>query len=287
MTGFGQAEKTTSQGTFRVELRSVNGRYLEIQLRQPRSFSNLEQKIRKAISEEVSRGSVSATISCDQEDVKGSLTWDKPSVENYLRIFNEIKENYGLEGGVSLSHLLQFSDFVKTESTPQDDDKVWEEFRPVLEAAIADFNRSREVEADHTVKDLKKILGTVNAHLENVEKRAPQRLEHYGQELRRRIEQLVKESSVDEQRVATEVALMADKLDISEECSRLHSHIEKFLEILERQEPVGKRMNFLLQEMNREANTIGAKANDTEISHIVVELKENIEKIREQVQNIE
>lgn len=287
MTGFGQAEATTPSGVYRVELRSVNGRYLEMQLRQPRSFSNLEQKIRKTISDNVSRGSLSVFITCDNDEGKGSLTWDRSAVETYLRIFGEIKDQFGLEGSISLDHLLQFSDFVKAETTAQDDDTTWKLFEPVLKTAIEDFNQSREAEASHTIAELQRILKEIDDRLGQVEERAPQRLVRYEQELRKRIGQLVQEAAIDEQRMATEIAIMADRLDISEECCRLHSHIGKFFEIFGRDEPVGKRMNFLLQEMNREANTIGAKANDTEISHIVVELKENIEKIREQVQNIE
>jgi uncharacterized protein (TIGR00255 family) len=286
MTGFGQAEKETPLGLFHVEIRGVNNRFLELQIRQPRFLANLEQSTKKEISATVSRGSLSVFISCDHEDEKGQLTWDKAAVGKYLSIFREIKDQYKLEGGVSLSHLLQFSDFIKSEIPSYDDAKLWQCFSPVVATAVQDFQRSREQEAKIIVRDLKKMLKELKGLLLQVEKRAPMRVKQYAEELNARIAQLLS-APPDPQKLATEVALMAERLDISEECARLNAHIEKFSGDLDSQEPVGKRLNFLLQEMNREANTIGSKANDTEISHLSVTLKEVIEKIREQIQNIE
>jgi len=276
----------TASGTFRVELRAVNNRFLDLQIRQPKSLSNLEQKIKTTISETIPRGSVSVFISCDRENGDAKLTWDKASVENYLRIFREIKRKYKLAGDATLSDLLHFSDFIKAESVQADEKTIWKHFSPVLSKAIENFQRSRADEGEHLIRDLKKTLDAVSRLLKDVEARAPHRIEEYSKELSKRIQKLLA-GPADEARLAQEVALMADKMDISEECTRLRAHINAFVKDFASSEPVGKRMNFLLQEMNREANTIGSKANDTEISHLSVTLKENIEKIREQIQNIE
>ncbi|MDG5815972.1 YicC family protein [Chitinispirillales bacterium ANBcel5] len=286
MTGFGLAEGETPSGTYRVEIRGVNNRFLEMQIRQPRFAANLEQKIKKEITSVVSRGSVTVLISCDREDEDTKLTYDKSSVENYVRIFREVKDVYELAGEVSLSDLLQFSDFIKTESVEHNDEELWKHLRPVLLKSIASFQQTREAEAAYMVKDLKKILDEIAQIVEKVETRAPQRIPEYADALNNRIDKMLS-TSVEPQRIAAEVAIMADRIDISEECTRMRAHIKKFSEDFELNEPVGKRMGFLLQEMNREANTIGSKSNDTEISHYSVSLKENIEKIREQIQNIE
>jgi uncharacterized protein (TIGR00255 family) len=286
MTGFGLAEARTPSGSYRVEIRSVNNRFLDVQLRQPKSFSNLEQKIRSAISEAIPRGSVSVYVGCDKENEEGSLSWDRTLVDNYISVFRDIKKKYKLSGDVTLSDLLHFTDFLKVDSAHCDEKILWKHFSPVLTKALDAFQRSRSVEGEHLIGDLKKILDAISRLLKDVEARAPKRIEEYSKSLTERIEKLLK-NPPDGARLAMEVALMADKMDISEECTRLRAHINAFVKDFDSSEPVGKRMNFLLQEMNREANTIGSKANDTAISHLSVTLKENIEKIREQIQNIE
>jgi uncharacterized protein (TIGR00255 family) len=287
MTGFGLAEKSTLLGACRVEIRAVNGRFLELQVRQPQFFGAVEQRTRKLVGESVARGSVIVFVSCDRAEENSTLTWDKKAVETYIRIFREIKDIYKLDGEVTLSHLLQFSDLIKNESTRLDEKTIWEEFEPVLVAALADFQKSRAEEGHRTVKDIEKSLKDMRRLLKLIEKRAPQRITEYAAELQKRVKQIAEGVNVDPQRLATEVSLMADRLDISEETSRMSSHLEAFAQTLTSDEQVGKRMNFLLQEMNREANTMGSKANDTQVSHLSVEMKENIEKIRESIQNIE
>ena len=286
MTGFGLAEGLTPSGTYRVEIRGVNNRFQEIQVRQPKFAMNLEQRIKKEISSIISRGTIYVNISCDREEEGTKLSWDRNSVDNYLRIFREIKDTYNLEGGLSLSNLLNFSDFIKTETTEFDEDQLWEHLKAVLGEAIAAFQKTREAEGAYIVTDLKKILQEISRTLQQVELRAPSRITEYSKVLTERVQKLI-ENPPDPLRMATEIALFAERLDISEECTRLRAHIAKFSGDFDLNEPVGKRMSFLLQEMNREANTIGSKANDTEISHLSVSLKENIEKIREQIQNIE
>jgi uncharacterized protein (TIGR00255 family) len=286
MTGFGLAEKQAASGTYRVEIRGVNNRFLELQLRQPKFTANLESRIKKEINSIISRGSITVLISCDREEEERKITWDKKVVDGYMQIFNEITSEYKLSGTATLSDLLNFSDFIKSENTEFDEEMLWKHLKPALTDAIEAFQKSRETEAAFIVKELKKILKDITKNLVQVEKRAPVRIQEYAKNLGEKIQKLIA-NPPDPQRIATEIALFADKLDISEECTRLRAHLQKFSEDFELDEPVGKRMGFLLQEMNREANTIGSKANDTEIAHLSVKLKESIEKIREQIQNIE
>jgi uncharacterized protein (TIGR00255 family) len=286
MTGFGQAEARTPSGQYRVEIRAVNNRFLDIQLRQPRSLNSLEQKVKGLITDTISRGSISVFIGCDKENEEGKLSWDQTTVRNYVSIFREIQKKFKLSGDITLSDLLHFTDFLKSESIQCDEKTLWKHFKPVLTDALKNFQESREGEGNHIIKDLKKTLDEVSRLLKDVEERAPQRIREYMTTLHERVEKLLK-NPPDEQRLAMEIAIMADKMDISEECTRLRAHIAAFVKDFESGAPVGKRMNFLLQEMNREANTIGSKANDTVISHLSITLKENVEKIREQIQNIE
>lgn len=286
MTGFGQAETATPSGIYHIEIRGVNNRFLETQIRTPKFLSNLESKIKQAISSGISRGSVQLFITCNGEETRSKLVWDKEAVNGYMKIFREIQKSCGLQGDITMSDLLGFSDLIKTQATLFNDETLWEQVKPILEKAMRDFQKSREREAAQLEIELRKMLKIVQQTLKKVEKRAPLRLSEYRAALGKRIEELLKDQP-DPARIAQEAAIMADRLDITEECQRLNAHIEKFTETFKADEPVGKRMNFLLQEMNREANTIGSKANDTEISHLSVSLKEFIEKIREQIQNIE
>jgi len=288
MTGFGLAEAATPSGTYRVEIRAVNNRFQELQIRQPKFMLNLEPKIKKEITGAAVRGSINVFIGCDRGDVgQVALSWDRAGVDAYMRIFNEIKKEYKLSGDVAIADLLRFGDFIKSESEVYDDEALWKHLRPALTAALKAFQESRETEGAQLVKELKKTLKDISKTLNLIEKRAPQRVKEYAASLSDRVEKMLSGNLPDPQRIAAEIAIMAERLDITEEIVRLKAHIEKFSADFDADEPVGKRMGFLLQEMNREANTIGSKANDTEIAHWSVGLKENIEKIREQIQNIE
>jgi uncharacterized protein (TIGR00255 family) len=286
MTGFGIAEAATASGTYRIEIRGVNNRFFELQLRQPRFVNNLEQQVRKEIQAVISRGSLTVNVTCDREEDGRKLSYDKQAVREYVKILREIKSRYALKGDVSLDALIKFSDIIKADATVFDDETVWKHLKPVLVKAVTAFQKTREKEAAFILKDLKQTLAGIEKTLRLIEKRAPVRMQEYSEGLRERITKL-SSVQVEPSRIAVEIAVLADKLDISEECTRLSAHLVKFDEDLRADEPAGKRLSFLLQEMNREANTIGSKANDTEIAHWSVSLKEDIEKIREQIQNIE
>jgi uncharacterized protein (TIGR00255 family) len=286
MTGFGLAEASTPSGTYRVEIRGVNNRFFEMQLRQPRFVNNLEHQVRKEVQSVISRGSLNVIIACDREEGGRELSYDKQAVQQYIKILREIKNRYKLKGDVSLEELITFSDIIKAGTAAFDEETVWKHVRPVLAKALSAFQKTREKEAAFILKDLKRTLAGIERTLQFVEDRAPVRMKEYSESLRERIAKL-SSVEVDPSRIAVEIAVLADKLDIAEECTRLRAHLAKFNEDLRAGEPAGKRLSFLLQEMNREANTIGSKANDTEIAHRSVSLKEDIEKIREQIQNIE
>lgn len=286
MTGFGRAEMQTAIGTLRVEIKSVNNRFLETQFRLPRQMAGLEAEIKKEILKKISRGSLSVYLGWDQEENMGRLTWDKKNVENHVRVLREIAAANNLNDDLSISALMQQSDLIKSESSTSDEKTILKEIKPVMTTALLDFDKSRELEAALIIRDMNKMLAQISRDLTKISKLLPERIKKYRTDLLARIEKLV-QGGVDEQRLATEVALMADRMDVSEECTRLDAHIEKFKADLKSDEPVGKRLSFLLQEMNREANTLGTKANDTEITHLAIGLKETLEKMREQVQNFE
>ena len=286
MTGYGQAEKKTTSGTYRIEIRSVNNRYFELQVRIPRKLSVVEARIKKLINDEITRGSVTAYINLIGDDDVDTIHWEPRQADSYVAVLKEVKKRYGLKDPITLSHLLGFNDLLGKQSDEQSEEILWKHIKPVLTKALDEFSKSRQKEAAFIVTDLKKMVKQIALTLEKIEKQAPQRIVQYQEILRKRIRELVG-NNFDESRLAVEIALMADKLDIAEECTRLRAHLEKMNEDLVSSEPAGKKLGFLLQEMNREANTIGSKSNDIKISHWSVDLKENIEKIREQISNIE
>lgn len=286
MTGFGSAEGVTPSGTYRIEIRGVNNRFFELQLRQPRYVNNLEQQIKKKVQSVISRGSLTVIITCNREETGKTLAYDKSAVEGYIKVLREIRNRYKLDGDVSLKELLTFTDIISADVDMFGDELIWKHVQPVLVKALASFQKTRETEASFILKDLLKILKRIEKTLKLIEKRAPARMLEYSEALRERVKKICSVEP-DPSRIALEIAILADRLDISEECTRLRAHIAKFAGDIAAEEPAGKRLGFLLQEMNREANTIGSKANDTEIAHLSVQLKEDIEKIREQIQNIE
>ncbi|MCX7726653.1 MAG: YicC family protein [Chitinispirillaceae bacterium] len=286
MTGYGLAEGVTASGTYIIEIRGINNRFLEVQFRLPKFLSSIEQIIKKEISKVISRGSILLTITCNKEDSTKKISFNPEVIDSYLKIMREIIEKYSLKGDVTLSELLNFEDVIKVEDIEFNEEELWSHISPILEQALFSFQCSRETEGAFIAESLRKMSQEIETSLQEIEKKAPYRIEKYAKELRERISKLI-ENPPDENRIATEIAICAEKLDISEECVRLRAHLNKFKEDFETNEPVGKRMSFILQEMNREANTIAAKANDAEIVHLSILMREIIEKIREQVQNIE
>jgi len=289
MTGYGVAEAVLGETRLTAEIRSVNGRYSEASVRLPRSLASLEQRVRKLLQDRIGRGRISMSLTYNGEDSsKGHIRIDERAADRYHSLLNALKERYGLKGQIDLATMVGLPDVFVSEQTTLNGDDIWETVEDVVDRAAAGVKAMREREGRELATDLIERTEHLRALVEVIEERAPLRVEEGKARLEQRLSQLLgSEGSVDPSRLASEVALMADRLDCTEECVRLRGHCSHLLSLIESEEAAGRKLNFLLQEMNREANTIGAKASDLNISEQVILIKEELEKIREQAQNIE
>jgi uncharacterized protein (TIGR00255 family) len=288
MTGYGTAELVREDLKATVEISSVNNRFCEIQFRLPKNLSPLEPKLKEIILCHISRGKVSISLSWEEAaPVASFVKLNQEAADVYFNIMKQLKERYGLEGDVRLDQFFNLPDLVKVEKEEPDLEKAWEIVSDITRRALEQFNRMRKAEGEKLGQDMSQRVEKLNQTIRQIENLAPQSIVAYRQKLESKINELLDNSKVDQHRLELEVALMAEKCDVTEECVRFTSHNQQFLSAVKEDVPVGKRLTFLLQEMNREANTIGSKAADTEISKKVIYLKEEIEKLREQAQNIE
>jgi uncharacterized protein (TIGR00255 family) len=288
MTGYGRAELVTEDVKASVEIGSVNNRFCEIQFRLPKFLSSLESKLKETILSTITRGKISYTLNWEENlPIATYAKLNEEAADVYQTIMTQLKEKYNLAGEIRVDHFLNLPDLVKVEKEEYDLGKAWEVVREITLTAMEEFNSMRKSEGARLASDLKQRVNNLDGTISEIEKLTPLSVDNYRKKLTARISELLADVVVDMQRIEQEVALMAEKSDVTEECIRLKSHNEQFLTALEEDGPVGKRLTFLLQEMNREANTIGAKASDAQISQKVIFLKEEIEKLREQVQNIE
>lgn len=288
MTGYGKGEVTEQGLTFTVELRSVNNRFLEVSSRLPRSLQQRENEIRDIIRAKIARGKVTLNAAKEENaDEAAKLTVDKQRTKTVAKALNELRKAAKVKEPVKLEHLLHFSDiFTAKEET--DDETEWTVFRKALEKAVDGLKTMRMKEGKELAADATKRINGINAVLDTVEALSKKRIPEERVRLQERIAALVEDKSViNTQRLELEIAVLSDKLDVTEECVRFRSHNKFFLEALNAKESEGRKLNFLLQEMNREANTIGSKCNDVQIAHLVVGLKEELERVREQLQNFE
>jgi uncharacterized protein (TIGR00255 family) len=283
MTGFGRAEQTRNGITAVAEVRSVNNRYLEISCRLPRQLSAREVEVRQMVQRYVVRGSVSVVL-----EVRGSTPAERllrmDVARTYYNALSELVRQLALEDSPRLEHLLRFSEIFEADEGQSE--LLWEPARAALEQALRRLRQMRIAEGRALTQDIRTRLRTVEQLVRKIARRGQQRIPEQQHRLRERVRQLL-ESEPDPQRLAMELVLLADRLDITEECVRLRSHVALARQLLRAREPAGRKLNFLLQEMQREANTIGAKAADAQISQWIVLLKEELERIREQVQNVE
>ena len=290
MTGFGDAEVSTEAGVLRAEIRTVNHRFFSVNVRSPSALDRYEPRIREWLKDQLARGHINITYRLEGEDGERgpALALDLDRARQYLKLFRGLGEELGVPGEVTLELLARQADLVVREpiETPEIEEEA---VRHVTESAARAVVAMREEEGRNLRKDLEERLGAIAAALDVVERRAPERLVRERDRLRRSVAELAMDAGVDEDRLAREVAMLADRWDLSEEVVRLRSHIDHFRGMLDEDsaEPVGKRLSFLVQEMHREANTIGSKANDAEIEHRVVAIKNEIERLREQVENVE
>lgn len=288
MTGFGTGEASAKGVTYTVELRSVNNRFLEISTRAPKSIVQRENEIKEIIKGKIARGKVSLSASKDDAaDGELSISVDKKRAKEIYTVLEQLRKTTKIKEPVALEHLLHFSEIFETKET-EEDETEWNVFRKALSAAVDGLKKMREKEGAELARDSKERILKINKNIDTVEQLSKKRIPEERKRLNDRVLQLVEDKSViNTQRLELEIALLSEKLDVTEECVRFRSHNKFFLEALQSKESEGRKLNFLIQEMGREANTIGSKCNDVEIAHIVVGIKEELEKIREQLQNIE
>lgn len=288
MTGYGRCEATTSGKRFLVELKSVNHRFAEYSIRLPRQYYLFEERIRKVLSEEISRGRVDALISVENcGEKKRQVKVDKDLAITYYNSLKEIGEILQIRDQIEVSELCRLPDVLTVVDAEEDPEEIWPDLEAAVRAALQQLVAMRETEGRRLVEDLIHRNRIIAQFIREIAARAPQVTAEYRERLQARLTELCAEIPVDETRLAMEVAIFADRSSIDEELTRLSSHLEQMLEILPTGEPVGRKLDFLIQELNREANTIGSKANDLEISRLIIATKSEIEKIREQVQNLE
>lgn len=288
MTGFGRAQETVDGMTVTVELKSVNHRYFEFTAKVPRTYGFLEEKLKSFLNARVSRGKMECYVSIENLEESDMEVIVNPSLaKGYVDALRTLSENFGLKEDYSAISIAKFPDVLTLRKAPADEEKIWNAVQKVTELAVERFVTMRETEGEKLRADILSKADTILEHVAFVESRSPQTVREYHEKLRQRMEELLENTQVDEQRLLTEAAIFADKVAVDEETVRLRSHISQFREFLDADEPIGRKLDFLVQEMNRESNTIGSKAQDVEIAKRVIAIKAEVEKIREQVQNIE
>lgn len=288
MTGYGRYEIVDEAKKIVIDMKSVNQRFCDVNVKVPRAYGYLEEKIKEYVSSLISRGKVDVFVYIENYSSDNKLiSLDKPLCDNYYKVISELKEAYGLNDEISLSTLLRFQDIFVVKQEEEDKDAAWDMVLSCLAPAAEDFIKSREREGQRMLTDLKEKGENIKAMVEEVEKRAPQIVEEYAEKLKTRMAELLGDVNIDEGRLLTEVGIMADRVCIAEELVRLKSHLTELEKILSLDEAVGRKLDFLVQEINREINTIGSKSNDIEAARLVVNMKSEVEKMREQIQNIE
>lgn len=290
MTGYGRAEADKDGARLEVEIRAVNNRFFDLVVRLPRLLNAFEPQVKEVVQAEVSRGRVSVSINLDEaSETVEEIDFDPAVAEATIAFLKKMKKRYKLTGDIDVATLASFPDIVKRRRKTWAQEELWPITERLLKKALADFNKMRRAEGKALAKDLKMRVDLLDHELGVIEKRSPVRAVEAKEQLRKRVNELLngEGTRLSEERLAQEIALIADRLDCTEETVRFRSHNDQFRDCLSEGKAMGKRLNFLLQEMHREANTIGSKANDAEIAKSAILLKEEVEKIREQIQNIE
>ncbi|MBN8545695.1 MAG: YicC family protein [Ignavibacteria bacterium] len=287
MTGFGKALSTYKGYAFESEVKSLNSRYLEITIKLPSLLQNKEYEIREALKNLLRRGKIYISLSIRPEENENETFFlNESKLKELLGVFGRIKSDYGVAGEVKLDHIINFRDIFTPELDELDDDHI-EHLKLVVIEAVKQLNQMREAEGGALAKDLSERIRLIDGYLADVEKDYSGKVAEYFSELKRRVIEITENSNINPDRIEYEIAMIADKADITEECVRLRSHLNFFLETLEKENEAGKKLNFICQEMHREANTLASKSLSTEAIHKSVQIRDEIERIREQVQNIE
>jgi len=289
MTAYGRAEYSLGDTLFISEIKSVNNRYRDIILRIPKNFQVFDKELRSIISSRIKRGRIEASIQMEDssDETPYTLELNEPLVNSYFKIFNQLAEQFGLDHEIRVESLCQMRDVILFRPETVEVDKLEPGFQEVLRQTLDSLDVMRIKEGEAIEADFVMRLDLLEKHVDEVENRAPVLVQEYRKRLKDNIERMLKDVAMDEARLAQEVALFAEKSDITEEIVRIRSHLKQFREYTSLDDAVGRRLDFLIQEMNREVNTIGSKASDSMISKVVVEMKAEVEKLREQVQNVE
>ncbi|MSN26724.1 MAG: YicC family protein [Geobacter sp.] len=288
MTGYGKGEAASPQGNFTVEIRSVNHRYGEVSVRLPRSFMALENDVKRLVSSVLKRGKIDVFVQWEETAAAGALTQiDLAAARGYYESFSKLADELQLSRDLPISLILSQKGVVKDSTVSIDEAELQPLLFSAVQSAVVAIDAMRTREGDALEIDLLARRRQISEWTDQIGVRTPQVVAEYRQKLRTRLEQLLEGSELDEARLAQEIALMADRSDITEELVRLASHFSQFDEALGLTEQVGRKLDFLMQEMNREVNTIGSKSNDAELTALVVRIKAEMEKMREQVQNVE
>lgn len=288
MTGYGRSQQTLDGREILVEIKSVNHRYFEFSARVPRAYGYLEEKLKSFLQGKVSRGKIEMGVTIYNIEGKDALIEVNSSIaKGYVDALRKANETLELKDDITLSNLIRLPDIFNVIKNTEDEELIWNDVKIAAEEALNGFISMRETEGLKMREDVEQRLNYIESLVKNVEERSPMVTEAYREKLYSKLSDVLNDKKIDEQRILTEAAIFSEKTAVDEETVRLRSHINQFRDLLEINEPVGRKLDFLIQEFNRESNTIGSKAQDVEITKIVVELKSEIEKIREQIQNIE
>ena len=288
MTGYGSAKGTVEGLNITAELKSVNNRYLDVSVRLPRGFLFAEEAIKAAVQQHISRGKVDVFLTVDSSNAADTVVRvNEPLLRAYLDAIDSIAAEHGLQNDVTALSVARFPDVLSVEKAEADQDALRAGLVALMDEALADYDRMRLREGQKLREDVESRLVTIEALVTEVETHAPETVEAYHNRLRQKLESVLEGKDVDEARVITECAVFADRVAVDEETVRLRSHIAQMRQMLAAGSPFGRKADFLIQEFNREANTIGSKCQNADIAKVVVDLKSEIEKIREQIQNIE
>lgn len=288
MTGYGSSKGEAGGLQFTVELKSVNNRYLDISVRMPRGLLFAEETVKSAVQRSIGRGKVDIFVSIDSTEKSDTIIRINESLASgYYQAAADLSSRYGIENDLTAVSLARFPDVLLVERSEPDKESLLNELLIIVEKALLDFNDMRVREGEKLKFDLQEKMDTISALLSVVEEKSPETLIAYRHRLQQKLNELLSDRNVAEDRILAECAVFADRIAVDEETVRLRSHLSQFHQMLETGSPIGRKMDFLIQEFNREANTIGSKCQNSEIAHTVVELKSEIEKVREQIQNVE
>ncbi|MCH5205599.1 MAG: YicC family protein [Oscillospiraceae bacterium] len=288
MTGFGRGHEVLNGRDITVEIRSVNHRYYEFSSRLPRAYSFAEERLKSLLQGKISRGKVEVSVQVQNVTaLSEKITANKEVIREYVEALREIKDELGLTDDLSLASVMRLPDAFTVVKAEADEEQLWEDLKTVAEQALVNFIRMRETEGARMKADISSRLSVIENNVNFVEERSPKIVEEYRKRLYDKMCEVLEGKIADENRILLEAGIFSEKTAVDEETVRLRSHIAQFREMLDSEEPIGRKLDFLVQEMNRETNTIGSKVQDIEVTKIVVDQKSEIEKIREQIQNIE